>query len=73
MLYTEKKSQTSLNSEYQIQIEVSFIDININITLVADSLSISRRCKINCVVDPFTISVRNTIPPVKKTNCDGGE
>jgi hypothetical protein len=21
------------------------------------------------VVEPFTISVRNTIPPVKKTNC----
>ena len=25
----------------------------------------------NCVVEPFTISVKNTIPPVKKTNCGG--
>lgn len=23
----------------------------------------------NCVVEPFIISVKNTIPPVKKTNC----
>jgi len=22
----------------------------------------------SCVVDPFTISVKNTVPPVKKTN-----
>lgn len=24
----------------------------------------------NCVVDPFKISVRKTIPPVKNTNCN---
>jgi hypothetical protein len=39
------------------------------LTFAADSLSISKRCKMNCVVEPFTISVKNTIPPVKKTNC----
>ena len=45
------------------------MNADIKLTLAADSLSIFRRCKMNCVVDPFTTSVRNTIPPVKKTNC----
>lgn len=45
------------------------LKIKIKLTFVADSLSMSKRCKIYCVVDPFTMSVKNTIPPVKKTNC----
>lgn len=44
------------------------LEIRRRLTFTADSLSILKRCKINCVLEPFTISVRNTIPPVKNTN-----
>lgn len=38
-------------------------------TFAVDSLSMLKICKMNCVVDPLIINVKNTIPPVKKTNC----
>jgi len=38
------------------------------LTLADDNLFMPRKSNMNCVVEPFTVSVKNTIPPVKKTN-----
>jgi hypothetical protein len=39
------------------------------LTFVGNNLSMPSICSKNCVVEPLKINVRNTMPPVKNTNC----
>uniref|UniRef100_A0A0A9DHD8 Uncharacterized protein n=1 Tax=Arundo donax TaxID=35708 RepID=A0A0A9DHD8_ARUDO len=59
-LSSPKASNALFNISYLVYFNIR--------SFVADSLSMPSICNKNCVVEPFKINVRNTMPPVKNTN-----